>query len=78
MENEAGVKEREESREEYRKGLARTYAIKNRGMEIKIEMMETLHKRFMELDREIDAQSLEGKIHTLGVMAQIGAAVIPD
>ncbi len=78
MAKEEEVKGREESREEYRKGMARTYAIKNRGMEMKIGMMEVLHKRFMELDKEMDTQSPEGKIRTLGIMAQIGAAVIPD
>lgn len=78
MENEAEAKERKESKAEYVKGMAMTYAIKNRGMEIKIGMMETLYKHFMELDEKIDAQSPEERIRTLGVMAQIGAAVIPD
>lgn len=71
-------REREESKKEYQKGMARTYAMKNRGMEIKIEMMERLYKRFMELDEKIDTQSPEEEIRTLGILAQIGAAVIPD
>ncbi len=78
MGKEAETKEREESKEKYREGMVRTYEIKNRGMEIKIGMMETLDKRFKELDEKMDAQSPEEKIRTLGVMAQIGAAVIPD
>lgn len=76
--NEAESKEKEGSWKEYQKGMARTYGIKNRGMEIKIEMMETLYNRFQELDKEIDTQSPEEKVRTLGVMVQIGAAVIPD
>lgn len=71
-------RDRENGKKEYQSNITKTYKIKNRSLDIKIGMMEVLYKHFMELEGKIDTQSPEGKIRTLGVMAQIGAAVIPD
>lgn len=62
----------------YQSNMTKSYLLKNKGLDIKIECMEILHKRLKELDELADSQKGEEKLRTLAVMAEMGKAMIPD
>ena len=72
------VKDKENAKREYLSNMSKSYKIKNRGLDIKIEAMDILHKRLVELNDTIDSQEGDRKLKTLAVMAEIGKAIIPD
>lgn len=49
-------RDKENSRREYQSNMTKSYRNKNRGLDIKIEAMEILRKRLVELDEELDSQ----------------------
>lgn len=74
---------KENSRREYQSNMTKSYRNKNRGLDIKIEAMEILRKRLVELDEELDSQqsstlSRSERLKIMAVMAQLGNAIIPD
>lgn len=75
-------KDKENGRREYQSNMTKTYRNKNRGLDIKLEAMEILHKRLIELDEELDSQQSElsqsERLEIVAVMAQLGNAIIPD
>ena len=75
--------DKENSRREYQSNMTKSYRNKNRGLDIKIEAMEILRKRLVELDEELDSQqsstlSRSERLKIMAVMAQLGNAIIPD
>lgn len=72
------VKDKENAKREYLSNMSMSYKIKNRGLDIKIDAMDILHKRLVELNDTIDSQEGDRKLKTLAVMAEIGKAIIPD
>lgn len=76
-------RDKENSRREYQSNMTKSYRNKNRGLDIKIETMEILRKRLVELDEELDSQqsstlSRSERLKIMAVMAQLGNAIIPD
>ena len=71
-------RDEEKYKKEYESNHTKTYRIKNRGMDIKIDMMEGLYKQFKNLESVVDSQEGEERLRTLTVMAELGKAVIPD
>ena len=76
-------RDKENSRREYQSNMTKSYRNKNRGLDIKIEAMEILRKRLVELDEELDSQqsstlSRSERLKIMAVMAQLGNAIIPD
>ncbi|MDD7349780.1 MAG: hypothetical protein PUG66_08080 [Clostridiales bacterium] len=75
-------KDKENGRREYQSNMTKTYRNKNRGLDIKLESMEILRKRLIELDEELDSQQSElsqsERLEIVAVMAQLGIAIIPD
>ena len=76
-------RDKENSRREYQSNMTKSYRNKNRGLDIKIETMEILRKRLVELDEELDSQqsstlSRSERLTIMAVMAQLGNAIIPD
>lgn len=76
-------RDKENSRREYQFNMTKSYRNKNRGLDIKIEAMEILRKRLVELDEELDSQqsstlSRSERLKIMAVMAQLGNAIIPD
>lgn len=76
-------RDKENSRREYQSNMTKSYRNKNRGLDIKIEAMEILRKRLVELDEELDSQqsstlSRSERLKIMAVMAQLGNAIIQD
>ena len=71
-------RDEENCRTEYESNQTKSYRIRNRGMEIKIDMMEGIYRQFKKLEEEVDSQHGDEKLFTLTVMAELGKAVIPD
>lgn len=76
-------RDKENSRREYQSNMTKSYRNKNRGLDIKIEAMEILRKRLVELDEELDSQqsstlSRSERLKIMAVMAQLVNAIIPD
>lgn len=76
-------RDKENARREYQSNMTKSYRNKNRGLDIKIEAMEILRKRLVELDEELDSQqsstlSRSERLKIMTVMAQLGNAIIPD
>lgn len=76
-------RDKENSRREYQSNMTKSYRNKNRGLDIKIEAMEILRKRLVELDEELDSQqsstlSRSERLKIMAVMAQLGNAIISD
>ena len=71
-------KDEENYRREYQSNSTKTYRLRNRGLDIKMDMMEGIYKQFKKLEEEVDSQHGENKLRTLTVMAELGKAVIPD
>ena len=70
------------AKEEWNENMRRTYKMKNRGLEIKADVMEILYSRFKELNSELDSftmpQGPDTRNETLRIMAEIGKAILPD
>lgn len=67
-------RDKENSRREYQSNMTKSYRNKNRGLDIKIEAMEILRKRLVELDEELDSQqsstlSRSERLKIMAVMA---------
>ncbi len=56
----------------------KAYLYSKRCLDVKMEAMEIILRRIRELDGLIDKQGSDEKLKTLSVIAQLGAAVIPD
>lgn len=66
------------TKEKANENLKRTYELKNRGLEIKLNVMEILYKRFNEMDVLMEKQDSLERRQTLLLMAEIGKAILPD
>ena len=71
-------KDKENCEKAYQSNMTKSYVLKNRGLDIKINSMEILYKRLKELDVIADSQRGDEKLSTLAAMAEIGKALIPD
>ena len=72
------MQDKENAKREYESNHTKTVRVRNRGLDIKIDMMESLYSQFKKLESVVDSQEGEEKLHTLTVMAELGKAVIPD
>lgn len=66
------------SKKEFQNNMAKSYAYKNRGLEIKLSTMELLYEQLQGLVKE--SQGAEGsELHIIiELMAKIGQAILPD
>ncbi|GMQ59781.1 hypothetical protein AN1V17_41810 [Vallitalea sediminicola] len=67
-----------ETRKEYESNMHRTYAYKNRGLEIKINTMEILYEQLKKLEEDLQGLHDEKAYRTLEIMAKLGKAILPD
>lgn len=58
--------------------MHRTYAYKNRGLEIKINTMEILYEQLKMLAEDLQGLHDEKTYRTLEIMAKLGKAILPD
>lgn len=68
-------KDRAAGKKEYQSSLTKSYLFKNNQTDIKMKVIETLNRRFEELDKEADSQEENDKRQTLAVMAEIAKAI---
>ncbi|GMQ60302.1 hypothetical protein AN1V17_47020 [Vallitalea sediminicola] len=66
------------TRKEYENNMHRTYAYKNRGLEIKINTMEILYEQLKKLEEDLQGLHDEKAYRTLEIMAKLGKAILPD
>ena len=67
-----------ETRKEYESNMHRTYAYKNRGLEIKIDTMEILYNKLKMLAEDSQELQDENTYRSLEVMAKLGQAILQD